>query len=294
VQIVLTANQPMDCYMVDEAKTVLITGSTDGVGRRVAARLARSGATVLVHGRDQARADKLIAEVEHSGGKATFYRSDFSSLSEVHLLAEQVQRDHARLDILLNNAGIGAGQRASRRQTSRDGHEMRFAVNYLSGFLLTRLLLPLLKASGSARIVNVASAGQQPIDFDDVMLTKNYSGTRAYCQSKLAQIMFTFDLANELEGSSVTATCLHPASYMDTTMVRQAGISPMSTVDEGADAILHLAAAVEMEGRSGLYFDGVKPSRANPQAYEAKARERLRVLSNELVASVAPNHADAK
>jgi NAD(P)-dependent dehydrogenase (short-subunit alcohol dehydrogenase family) len=280
--------------MVGEAKTVLITGSTDGVGRHVAARLARSGATVLVHGRDRTRADKLVAEIEHSGGKATFYRYDFPSLSEVRVLAENVLRNHGRLDILLNNAGIGVGRRGSSRQTSRDGHELRFAVNYLSGFLLTRLLLPLLKAGGPARIVNVASAGQQPIDFGDIMLTKNYSGTRAYCQSKLAQIMFTFDLAEELEGSSVTATCLHPASYMDTTMVREDGISPMSTVAEGADAILHLAAAVDMEGRTGLYCDGARPSRANPQAYETKARERLRVLSHELVASVMPDHANAK
>ncbi len=162
---------------------------------------------------------------------------------------------------------------------SRDGYELRFAVNYLAGFLLTRRLLPLLKAGGPARIVNVSSVGQQPIDFSDVMLTRGYSGVRAYCQSKLAQIMFTFDLAEELAGSGVTANCLHPATYMNTTMVRQAGVAPMSTVDQGADAIFNLAVGTGLDGRTGLYYDGQRPSRANAQAYDAAARERLRLLS---------------
>jgi NAD(P)-dependent dehydrogenase (short-subunit alcohol dehydrogenase family) len=262
-------------------KTVLITGSTDGVGRRVAERLGRSGATLLVHGRDQARAEILLSEIRRLGGAGTFYPADFSSLVEVRAFAASVQRDHGHLDILINNAGIGVG--GSIRQVSRDGHELRFAVNYLSGFLLTRLLLPLLKTSRAARIVNVASVGQQPIDFADVMLTRGYSGRRAYCQSKLAQIMFTFDLARELDGSGVTANSLHPATYMDTAMVRGDGISPMSTVDEGADAILQLATSAEMEGRTGHYFDGLRPSRANAQAYDAAARERLRMISLELV-----------
>ncbi|MDR3489538.1 MAG: SDR family NAD(P)-dependent oxidoreductase [Bradyrhizobium sp.] len=267
--------------MERKEKTVLITGSTDGVGRRVAEKLGKSGATVLVHGRDQARAESLLAEIQNAGGVGTFFPADFSSLSEVRALAEAVQRDHDRLDILVNNAGIGVG--GSIRQLSHDGHELRFAVNYLSGFLLTRLLLPLLKTSHPARIINVASVGQQPIDFADVMLTRGYSGRRAYCQSKLAQIMFTFDLAKELEGSGVAANSLHPATYMDTAMVRGDGISPMSTVDEGADAILHFAASAEMEGRTGLYFDGLRPSRVNAQAYDAAACERLRMISLELV-----------
>jgi NAD(P)-dependent dehydrogenase (short-subunit alcohol dehydrogenase family) len=260
--------------------TVLITGSTDGVGRRVAERLARADATILVHGRDAARAESLVGEIRKAGGVGMFYPGDFSSLSKVRALAEAVRRDHDRLDILVNNAGIGVG--GPDRQVSEDGQELRFAVNYLSGFLLTRLLLPLLKASRPARIVNVASVGQQPIDFADVMLARGYSGRRAYCQSKLAQIMFTLDLAHELEGSGVTTTCLHPATYMDTAMVREDGISPMSTVDEGADAILHLAVSDEMAGRTGLYFDGLRPSRANAQAYDAAAQARLRALSFEL------------
>jgi NAD(P)-dependent dehydrogenase (short-subunit alcohol dehydrogenase family) len=265
--------------MILDGRTALVTGSTDGVGRRVAERLAEAGAKVLVHGRDQTRAEQLIADIQKAGGTATFYPADLSSLAEVRALAAAVQRDHARLELLINNAGIGTANYGSARQTSRDGHELRFAVNYLSGFLLTYLLMPLLTASKPARIVNVASVGQQPIDFADVMLVRGYSGTRAYCQSKLAQVMFTFDLAEDLRDSGITANCLHPATYMDTTMVRAAGVSPLSSVDEGAEAILNLATSADMEGRTGLYFDGLRPSRANAQAYDRSARARLHTLS---------------
>jgi len=268
--------------MAANNRTVLITGSTDGVGRRVAERMAAKGTTVLIHGRDQARAERLLAEIREAGGAGTFHLADFSSLAAVRAMAEAVRRQNDRIDILINNAGIGVGKSGSGRQISHDGHELRFAVNYLSGYLLTHLLLPLLKVSSQARIVNVASVGQRPLNFADVMLAHEYSGARAYGQSKLAQIMFTFDLAQELQGSSVTANCLHPATYMDTTMVRADGISPVSSVAAGADAILHLASSVEMEGRTGLYFDGLHPSRANAQAYEITARERLRALSLEL------------
>ena len=264
-----------------DGKTVLITGSTDGVGRCVAGLLAKSGANVLVHGRDRDRGESLVAEISRQGGQARFYQADLSSLAEVRHLAQAIQRDQARLDVLINNAGIGTGGRGQ-RQTSADGHELRFAVNYLSVFLLTRLLLPLLKASAPGRIVNVSSVGQQIIDFDDVMLTRGYSGVRAYCQSKLAEVMLTFDLAEELKNSNVTATCLHPATYMDTTMVRLDGISPVSSVEDGAAPILHLATSPETEGKTGLYFDRFRASRAHPQAYDIAARARLRALSFEL------------
>jgi NAD(P)-dependent dehydrogenase (short-subunit alcohol dehydrogenase family) len=264
-----------------EGKTVLITGATDGVGRRVAERLGGLGAQVLVHGRDRARGEAVVEGLRKAGGRAAFYRADFLSLAEVRGLAEAVRKDHNRLDVLINNAGLGSGA-AKIQQTSADGHELLFAVNYLAGFLLTTLLLPLLRTGAPARIVNVASAGQEAIDFDDVMLTRNYSGGRAYRQSKLAQILFTIDLAERLKGSGVTVNCLHPSTFMDTTMVRQAGTTPMSSVDDGADAILHLAAAPEMAGRSGLYFDVRRETRANAQAYNADARAMLRALSMKL------------
>jgi NAD(P)-dependent dehydrogenase (short-subunit alcohol dehydrogenase family) len=268
--------------MTEAKKIVLVTGSTDGVGRHVAKILGRDGAVVLVHGRDRARGEAVVAEIEAAGGEARFYEADFSSLAAVRGLAEAVSRDYPRLDIIINNAGIGTGRSGEQRQVSRDGHELRFAVNYLSGFLLTRLLMPMLKTAPSARIVNVSSAGQQAIDFGDPMLLKGYSGVRAYCQSKLAQILFTVDLAAELQGSAMTANCLHPASYMNTTMVRAAGISPASTIEEGSRAILQLAASPQLEGKTGLYFDGLRQSRANAQAYDPAARARLRELSLKL------------
>jgi NAD(P)-dependent dehydrogenase (short-subunit alcohol dehydrogenase family) len=263
-------------------KTALITGSTDGVGRVVAKQLGDAGTRVLVHGRDRERGERLVAEIKEGGGSAEFLAADLSALAEVRRLAEAVQHSTDRLDILINNAGIGTGGSGAPRQTSADGHERRFAVNYLAGFLLTRLLLPLIKRSVPARIVNVASAGQQAIDFTDVMLTRGYSGTRAYCQSKLAQIMFTFDLADELDGTGATVNALHPATYMDTTMVRRAGITPSGSVAEGAEAILNLATSPALEGRSGLYFNGQREARADGQAYDAKARQRLKAISLEL------------
>ena len=267
-----------------EDKTVLITGSTDGVGRYVAMRLAAAGARVLIHGRDTKRAQTLCDEIKRvSGREPMFYQADLSSLTEVREFAELVLADQERLDVLISNAGIGSQNEGPARQTSEDGYELRFAVNYLAGFLLAHLLLPRLKASAPARIVNVASLGQHPIDFDDVMITKNYSGGRAYAQSKLSQIMFTVDLAEQLKGSGVTVNSLHPATYMNTTMVRAGGITPMSTVGQGGDAILHLVTGDDVAGKSGLFFNGMNEAKPNPQAYDAAARRRLRALSLELV-----------
>lgn len=264
-------------------KTILITGSTDGVGRYVASRLAAQGARVLIHGRDAARARTLIEDIAKTGGAApTFYQADLSSMSGTRGLAEAVKRDHERLDVLVSNAGIGSQNDGPQRQVSADGHELRFAVNYLSGFLLAYLLLPLLKAAAPSRIVNVASLGQHPIDFDDVMITKSYSGSRAYAQSKLSQIMFTIDMAQELRSAGITVNALHPATYMNTTMVRAGGITPVSTVEQGGAAILHLVEGDDVADRSGLFFNGMNEARANPQAYDADARKRLRALSLEL------------
>jgi NAD(P)-dependent dehydrogenase (short-subunit alcohol dehydrogenase family) len=264
-------------------KTVLITGSTDGVGRYVATRLAAEGANVLIHGRNAARAKTLIDGIAKAGHAApTFYQADLSSMAGTRDLAAAVIRDHNHLDIFVSNAGIGSQNDGPERQASRDGYELRFAVNYLSGFLLAHLLLPLLKAAAPARIVNVASLGQHPIDFDDVMITKGYSGSRAYAQSKLAQIMFTIDLAEELKDAGVTVNSLHPATYMNTTMVRAGGITPISTVEQGGAAILHLVEGDDVGGKSGLFFNGTNQARANPQAYDADARKRLRALSLEL------------
>jgi len=264
------------------SKTALITGSTDGVGRVVAGTLGRQGWRVLVHGRNGERGEALVAEIARSGGTAEFIAADLASLAEVRRLADEVTKRTLRLELLINNAGIGTAGGGRVRQQSADGHELRFAVNYLAGFLLTHRLLPLLKAGAPARIVNVSSGGQQAIEFDDVMLTRDYSGIRAYCQSKLAQILFTVDLAHELEGTGVIANALHPSTYMNTTMVAQAGVSPMSKVETGAEAILQLAISPKLEGKSGLYFNVMNEARANAQAYDAEARRQLRELSLKL------------
>jgi NAD(P)-dependent dehydrogenase (short-subunit alcohol dehydrogenase family) len=264
-------------------KTVLITGSTDGVGRYVATELAKRGAKVLVHGRDAGRGKALVEEIQRLGKEApAFYQADLSSLAGVRALGGAVKADHKTLDVFVSNAGIGSMNGGSQRQVSADGHELRFAVNYLAGFLLADLLLPLIKSAAPSRIVNVSSLGQHPIDFDDVMITKTYSGGRAYSQSKLSQIMFTIDLASELKGSGVTVNSLHPATYMNTTMVRAGGITPMSTVEQGGAAILHLVCGDDVANKSGLFFNGMHEMKANAQAYDKTARERLRALSLEL------------
>jgi NAD(P)-dependent dehydrogenase (short-subunit alcohol dehydrogenase family) len=180
----------------------------------------------------------------------------------------------------VNNAGIGF---AGPRMESADGYELRFAVNYLAGFLLTALLRDRLLAAAPARLVNVASLGQQAIDFDDVMLENGYDGARAYRQSKLAQIMHAFDLAAQLEGTGVTATALHPATFMATKMVTDAGVTPLTTVEQGLEATWRLVADPAVEGVTGVFFDGTSEARADAQAYDAAARRRLRELSERLV-----------
>jgi NAD(P)-dependent dehydrogenase (short-subunit alcohol dehydrogenase family) len=261
-----------------EEAAILVTGSTDGLGKRIARDLADAGANVLLHGRDPGRGDATVREIrEETGNDALrYYLADFSSLDEVRRLAEEIWAEHEHLDVLVNNAGIFSRERA----VSKDGFELTFAVNYLAPFLLTHLLLPLLRAP--ARIVNVSSAGQSPIDFDDVMLERRYDGMRAYSQSKLAQVMFTFDLAEQLAGTGVTANCLHPASLMDTKMVFETFGGAMSSVRDGADATVRLAISPELEGVTGRYFDRQREARANNQAYDRDARDRLRRLSEEL------------
>lgn len=263
-------------------KTALVTGSTDGLGSVVAKQLGALGATVIVHGRNRERAAQVVSQIETEGsGSAVFYRSDFASLDDVRRLADTVLERHDRLDLLINNAGIWTDGSDARR-TSADGHELVFAVNYLAGFLLTHRLLPLIRRSAPARIVNVSSLAQQPIDFDDVMLTSGFSASRAYAQSKLAQVMFTLDLARDLEGSDVTVNSLHPATLMNTAMVERAGATPRSSVEEGAEAVMQLAVAPELEGETGSFFNGLNEARANAQAYDEDARAKLRALSVEL------------
>lgn len=267
-------------------RTILVTGATDGLGRALAGELAAEGATVLVHGRGAQRGEAARAEVaERATGPAPrLLLGDLASLAEVRRLADEVASGTERLDALVNNAGIGTSLPGDgARLQSADGYELRFAVNYLAGYLLTRRLVPLLTASAPARVVNVSSAGQMPIDFEDPMLVHGYSGVRAYCQSKLAQILFTFDLADELSDAGVSATALHPATYMPTKMVTHAGATPVSELAEGVAATRRLVSEPELDGVTGRYFSGVNEAHADEQAYDPEARRRLRELSDELV-----------
>ena len=200
-------------------------------------------------------------------------------------LADDVQASEARLDVLINNAGIGRGPiGAQHREESADGHELRFAVNYLAPYLLTRLLLPLLEASAPARVVNVASIGQSPVDFDDVMQRTGYDAAHAYSQSKLALIMFSIELAARLgDNGGITVNSLHPGSLMPTKIVYEAWSQTIDTLESGIAAVTWLATEPALDGVSGRYFDGQTESEALGQAYEPDARERLWSLSANLV-----------
>jgi NAD(P)-dependent dehydrogenase (short-subunit alcohol dehydrogenase family) len=264
-------------------RTVLVTGATDGHGRALARALVESGATVLAHGRDESRIAAAVDELRGAapdGDRVRSYRADLASLADVERMAAELLSKEPRLDVLVNNAGIGTSvPGGGERMESADGYELRFAVNYLAGYLLTERLLDLLARSAPARVVNVSSAGQMPLDFDDLMLERRYDGVRAYCQSKLAQIMHAIDLSERFEPAQLTANALHPATYMPTKIVP----SPISSMEEGMEATFTLVAGKELEGVSGHYFNGTREARADAQAYDRDARARLAAVSDELV-----------
>jgi NAD(P)-dependent dehydrogenase (short-subunit alcohol dehydrogenase family) len=270
--------------MADAAPVVLITGATSGLGRYLAGQLAGSGGQVLVHGRDQGRVADLTAEL---GGGARGYVADLASLGDVRDLAAQVRAEVPRLDVLVNNAGIGFGAPGEKRQLSADGHELRFAVNYLAPVLLTRLLMPLLTASAPSRIVNVGSLGQVPFDPADAGFEAGYNGVDAYRRSKLALAAFTFDLAGELAADQVTVNCLHPATFMNTAMVTLGGITPVSTVEQGGEATMRLISDPALDAVTGQFFDGLTTSRALPPAYDRQFRTQLGEVTDRILSQAA-------
>ena len=268
-----------------KGKTVLITGATDGLGKMVAQHAASAGAILLLHGRNAEKGAMLTDDLKSSANNENlfYYNADFSSLKEVSRLADEVIADHQSLQVMINNAAVGGGPKGSvQRELSKDGFELRFAVNYLSHFLLTQKLLPLLVQSAPARIINVASVGQSPLNFNDLQLENKYDSFDAYCKSKLAQIIFGFELAERLKDSGVTVTSLHPASLMDTNMVHQFFGRISSTVEDGAKAVEYVAFSDATKEMTGVYFNQMKPSAANAQAYDIEARKKLWQLSEEL------------
>jgi len=272
-------------------KTVLITGGTGGIGKAAAIGLASMGARVGIIGRDRLRAEEAAAAIARESGAPAVdvFVGDMSSQAEVRRLADEVLAAYPRLDVLLNNVG---GFWAHRHVTA-DGLEHTFALNHLAPFLLTNLLLDRLLASAPARIVTVSSGAQSmgTIDFDDLMGEQAYSGSRAYNQSKLANVMFTYELAKRLEGTGVTATALHPGvtstafSAEDPAMGLLVKVMRpfMRSPAKGADTAVYLASSADTEGISGKYFADRKVKRSRDSSYDTAITGRLWQVSANLV-----------
>ncbi|MGP3775502.1 SDR family NAD(P)-dependent oxidoreductase [Streptomyces sp. SDT5-1] len=255
--------------------TILITGATSGLGRYLAFELARGGHVVLAHGRDEKRTEALVEELRAAGGRAEAYVADLAELAQVRDLGARVAADHPELDALVNNAGVGTGAPGSGRELSADGHELRFAVDLLAPVALTRALLPTLRDNAPSRVVNCGSLGQAPIDFDDLELSTRYSGTEAYCRAKFGLAAHTFSLARQLTGTGVHVNVIHPATYMDTAMVREAEVGPLNTVEDGASGVLALAVG-ELGGEATAgFFDGEQPTLAHADTYDREIQDRL-------------------
>jgi NAD(P)-dependent dehydrogenase (short-subunit alcohol dehydrogenase family) len=260
-------------------KTVLLTGATGGIGLACARDLAKEGARLLVHGRNAAKLDEAMEELTALGAAVQGFPADLSSLQQTAVLARDTARS-GPVDVLINNAGIGFGRDGNKRELSKDGHELRFAVNYLAPFLLTEELLA--SSLPSIAVINVASAGQEALDFDDLMSERGYGGVRAYCRSKLALIMMSFDLAALHPELQIQA--LHPGTYLDTGMVREAGITPLGPASQGVESIMSVLTTALAGGASGRYYERTRPVQAHAQSYNTAARRRLREMSLALVA----------
>jgi NAD(P)-dependent dehydrogenase (short-subunit alcohol dehydrogenase family) len=252
--------------------TVLITGATSGMGLHLARNLALRGATLLLHGRSPDRLDQLAGELRRMTPEVRTHVADLADLRQVSAMAARIRETEPRLDVLVNNAAVGL---AGPRQVSRDGHELRLAVNHLAPYLLVQELAPLLAASAPARVVNVASMGQAPVDLDDLMFTRDHDAVQAYCRSKLAMIMTTFELAGQLADRGITVNAVHPAHLMDTAMVRDGGLTPVTGVDDGVLPTLRLIADSALHDVTGRYFFRFDEARAHEQAYDPAVRAAL-------------------
>lgn len=273
-------------------RTVLITGATSGIGRATALGLGKLGATVGVVARDAARGERTVAEIRAAGGEAQLFVADLASLESVRGLAAEALQRFGRLHVLVNNAGAWN----SRRTTTADGFETTIGVNHLAHFLLTRLLLDRLKASAPARVVNVSSGAQMMgrIDLEDLQLERRFGGQRAYAQSKLANLMFTYELARRLGSSGVTVNALHPGLVRTNfgrdnvsrgmAFVMRLMDGMMLSPEQGAVTSLYLASSPEVEGVTGRYFQRCKAVPSSRRSYDTAVQARLWTLSARLVA----------
>lgn len=283
-----------------DGRVCLVTGASSGIGRETALALARMGATVVMHGRDPDRAAAAADAVRKASprGDVKLVVADLSSQAEVRRLAAEVLDSHDSLHVLVNNAGVIR----TRRELTADGLEQTFALNHLAYFLLTELLLDRLRESAPARVVNVSSAAhaRAPLDFDDLQNERRFGGMSVYGQSKLANVLFTYELARRLEGSGVTANCLHPgfvgtrfgtgnsgpigwAVWLATRLARPFALSPA----KGARTTIHLATSPEVEGVSGRYFAKSTATESSQASYNEESARRLWVTSEQLTASTA-------
>lgn len=278
-------------------KVCLVTGTTSGIGKITALELARMGARVLMVCRDQERGQAVAREIIAASGNDSveLLLADLSSQSSIRELAAQIHRRHDRLDVLVNNAGVVL----PRRSVSVDGIEATFATNHLGYFLLTTLLLDLLTASAPARIVNVSSAlhSRGKIDFNDLQGERSYTGGGAYNQSKLANVLFTYELARRLDGTGVTANCLHPG-VVRTGLGRNATgrfkllltvVKPfLSSPEKGAETSVYLASSPEAEGVTGQYFVNKRTQRSSPESYDETVAHRLWQVSEQMTQAGGP------
>ncbi|MDO9546383.1 MAG: SDR family oxidoreductase [Pelolinea sp.] len=264
-------------------QTILVTGGTDGIGKETAIQLARMGACVLVHGRDQKKGTQVIKEINRDTGneKIALYLADFSSLADIKRMAEDIKREQKTLHVLVNNAGNFYKE----RRLSAEGFEMTFAVNYLAPFLLTMLLLDLIKASAPARIVNVSSSSHRSIkniDPDNLQSDHDYDGYTAYSLSKLENVLFTQSLIDKLKGTGVTVNALHPG-VVNTNLLRKSYAMEGVGVEEGAKTSTYLASSPDVAQVSGKYFDNMRERPASDLSQNRELQDAIWDLSIEMV-----------
>jgi retinol dehydrogenase-14 len=272
-------------------KVILITGGTSGIGKAAATALAGMGATVVITGRNEERGKRALQEIREESGNdgVELILADLTVQDEVRRLAEELRERHNQLEVLVNNAGLVLSERTE----TPDGIETQLAINHLAPFLLTNLLLDLLKESAPSRIVTVSSDAHRwaKIDLDDLQSRKRYRGMQVYGKTKLANIMFTYELAERLEGTGVTANCMHPGGVNTNFGNNQGGpmnllfrlFKPfMRSPEQGADTLIYLASSPEVEGMTGKYLADRKVKAASDAAYDETTRKRLWEASEEL------------
>jgi NAD(P)-dependent dehydrogenase (short-subunit alcohol dehydrogenase family) len=263
-------------------KIVLITGSTDGIGKQTALDLAEMGAMVIIHGRDAERTKNVAAEITESTGNPSidFFVADLSSLQEVKNLSDTIHENYDRLDVLINNAGVYMKQ----RELSKDGFEMTFAVNHLAHFFLTHLLMDLIQKPGHSRIINVSSmAHAHEMDFENLQSEKFFDGYTAYSLSKLSNILFTYELARRLENTGVTVNCLHPG-VIRTKLLREGWGMGGSSLEFGSKTSVYLATSSDVEKISGKFYTISHPSISSRVSHDRSVQKELWQRSEEMVA----------